>query len=151
MLDVTNSSRIEFIHADHSNDVISCFELMKQLRPKLENAEVFLEKVLRMQKNGYRLLVAYENSTPVGLAGYRQDEMLVHGKYIYVDDLVTSEGKRGQGLGEQLLNKVFELAKKQKCNKVILDTGIGNSFAQRFYFRMGMLPVALHFSYELGC
>lgn len=151
MLDVTNNSRIEFIHADHSNDVVSCFELMKQLRPKLENAEVFLEKVLRMQKNGYRLLVAYENSTPVGLAGYRLDEMLVHGKYIYVDDLVTSEGKRGQGLGEQLLNKVFELAKKQKCNKVILDTGIGNSFAQRFYFRMGMLPVALHFSYELGC
>lgn len=150
MLHVTNSSRIEFIHADNSNDVISCFELMKQLRPKLENAEVFLEKVLRMQKSGYRLLVAYENSTPVGLAGYRLDEMLVHGKYIYVDDLVTSEHKRGQGLGEKLLNKVFELANKQKCNKVILDTGIGNSFAQRFYFRMGMLPVALHFSYELG-
>lgn len=150
MLPVTDSNQVEFIHADNSNDVISCFELMKQLRPKLESSEVFLEKVLRMQKSGYRLLVAYENHIPVGLAGYRIDEMLVHGKYIYVDDLVTSEGRRGKGLGEQLLKKVFELAKKQKFNKVILDTGIGNSFAQRFYFRMGMLPVALHFTYELG-
>jgi len=99
---------------------------------------------------GYQLLTASEHGIPVALAGFRDKEMLIHGHFIYVDDLVTRESRRGHKLGEQLLKYIFELARSQNYSKVILDTGIGNSLAQRFYYRMGMLAMGMHFSYQLG-
>lgn len=146
---ITKPIQTEFKHAETRAEIIACFEVMLELRPMLANVESFLEKVLRMQKRGYKLLAAIQNGVPVALAGYREEEMLIHGRFFYVDDLITSESKRGQGLGEQLLQFIFDLARAQQLDKVILDTGIGNSLAQRFYFRMGMLASGMHFTYDL--
>ena len=145
----TKPTQTEFKHAETEAEITACFEVMLELRPMLANAESFLEKILRMQKRGYRLLTAMQNGVPVALAGYREEEMLIHGRFFYVDDLITSENQRGHGLGEQLLQFIFGLAREQKLDKVILDTGIGNSLAQRFYFRIGMLATGLHFTYDL--
>ncbi|MFQ6333162.1 GNAT family N-acetyltransferase [Methylophilus sp. 3sh_L] len=137
-------------HAESDAEVLACFNVMRELRPNLISAESFLEQVTRMRERGYRLLAALEGDVPVALAGYRDKEMLIHGHFIYVDDLITSESRRGQKLGERLLQYIFALAKTQHYSKVILDTGIGNALAQRFYYRMGMLAMGMHFSYELG-
>ncbi len=149
MTAITKSIQTEFKHAKTEAEITACFEVMLELRPMLTNVESFLEKVLRMQMRGYRLLTVMENGVSVALAGYREEEMLIHGRFFYVDDLITSESKRGQGLGEQLLQYIFDLAREQQLDKVILDTGIGNSLAQRFYFRMGMLATGMHFTYDL--
>jgi ribosomal protein S18 acetylase RimI-like enzyme len=146
---ITKPIQTEFKHAETEAEITACFEVMLELRPMLTNVESFLEKVLRMQMRGYRLLTAIQNGVPVALAGYRVEEMLIHGRFLYVDDLITSESNRSQGLGEQLLQFIFDLAREQQLDKVILDTGIGNSLAQRFYFRMGMLATGMHFTYDL--
>ena len=146
---ITKSIQTEFKHAETESEIAACFEVMLELRPMLTDVESFLEKVLRMQQRGYKLLTAVQNGVPVALAGYRKQEMLIHGRFFYIDDLITIESKRGQGLGEQLLQFIFDLAKEQQLDKVILDTGIGNSLAQRFYFRMGMLATGMHFTYDL--
>jgi ribosomal protein S18 acetylase RimI-like enzyme len=145
----SHSTDIEFKFLVSKQELVACYEVMKELRPKLINADSFANQVISMQKNGYQLLAAVENGFPIALAGYREVEMLVHGKFIYVDDLITCSDKRGQGLGERLLKLIFEMATEKRFNKVVLDTGIGNSLAQRFYYRMGMLAVGMHFTYEL--
>ena len=66
-----------------------------------------------------------------------------------MDDLVTREDARGKRLGEQLLAHLYGMAWEQGCSRVVLDTGIANGLAQRFYFRMGMLPSGLHFGYQV--
>ena len=137
-------------HAESDADILACFDVMQELRPNLTSDLTFLEQVRRMEKRGYRLLMAVQDNKPVALAGYRDKEMIIHGRFIYVDDLITSEARRGQQLGEQLLTHVFQLAQEQGYSKVILDTGIGNVLAQRFYYRMGMLAAGMHFCYELG-
>jgi len=137
-------------HAETEADILACFNVMRELRPHLASAESFLAQVQRMQTQGYRLLAALENGTPVALAGYRNKEMLIHGHFIYVDDLITSASCRGQKLGERLLQFIFALAQAQHVSRVILDTGLGNALAQRFYYRMGMLASGMHFVYELG-
>jgi ribosomal protein S18 acetylase RimI-like enzyme len=147
---VTKTQEVTLKHAESDAEVLACFDVMRELRPNLINAQSFLEQVTRMRERGYRLLVALEGDVPVALAGYRDKEMLIHGHFIYVDDLITSESRRGHKLGERLLQYIFELAKTQQYSKVILDTGIGNALAQRFYYRMGMLAMGMHFSYELG-
>jgi ribosomal protein S18 acetylase RimI-like enzyme len=146
----THTAQIILKHAESDAEILACFDVMHELRPNLTSAESFLQQVLRMRKQGYRLLAALEGGVPVALAGYRDKEMLIHGNFIYVDDLITSESRRGQKLGDRLLQFIFEMAKEQYYSKVILDTGIGNALAQRFYYRMGMLAMGMHFSYEWG-
>lgn len=131
------------------SDILACFDLMRELRPSLISAELFLQQVKRMSKQGYRLLAAWEKGIPIALAGYRDQEMIIHGKFIYVDDLITKKSERGKNLGELLLRHIFKEAQQLNYSSVMLDTGISNSLAQRFYFRVGMLPVALHFSYPI--
>jgi len=83
----------------------------------------------------------------MALAGYRLQESLLYGRFIYVDDLVART--RSQGLGSKLMNALRDEARKLGCDHLVLDTGLGNSLAQRFYFRQGFLSKGLHFSQAL--
>ena len=98
---------------------------------------------------GYRLLAVWDDDTPVALAGYRRIDNLIHGRFIYVDDLITDAAGRGRGHGERLLAELRTLGRAEGCNRLVLDTALANALAQRFYFRCGLLARGLHFSMDL--
>jgi GNAT superfamily N-acetyltransferase len=98
---------------------------------------------------GYRLLAAWRCGVAIGLAGYRIQEMLVAGRFVYVDDLVVLGTERRGQLGARLLDAVSEEGLRLGCPRLVLDTAIDNSLGQRFYFRYGMLARALRFSKPL--
>ena len=121
--------------------------VMRQLRPGLRDAEALLAAMATQRPQGYRLLAAWHDGRAVALAGYRLQDNLIHGHFLYVDDLVTCETARGQGLGERLLSELREIGRSAACNRLLLDTALSNSLAQRFYFRSGLLatrPPLLH-------
>jgi ribosomal protein S18 acetylase RimI-like enzyme len=136
-------------HADSAAELTACFAVMRELRPQLRNAEDLLTAIATQREQGYRLLVAWVGDKPVALAGYRQLDNLIHGRFLYVDDLVTSASERGQGQGARLLAELKVLAQARSCQRLVLDTGLANSLAQRFYFRSGFLTQGLHFSMDL--
>lgn len=144
-----NCNDITVRHAESEAEILACHPVMRELRPHLVTSEEFLERVRRQAGQGYRLLAAWRGDEVLALAGYRRMEMLIHGEFIYVDDLVTREDARRNRLGEQLLGWLYGMAWEQGCSRVTLDTGIANALAQRFYFRMGMLPTGLHFGYQV--
>lgn len=138
------------LHSPESDrDVRACFELMRELRPHLSGPNAFVEQVCRQAAAGYRLLAVWHNSEPVALAGYRYLENLVHGRFMYVDDLVTRRASRRDGLGRILIDALRERARHDGCARLVLDTGLSNALAQRFYFRQGLLATGLHFSEPL--
>lgn len=140
---------VELRHAESDEDVVSCFEAMRQLRPHLRDEAEFLARVRRQQAGGYRLLAARADARVLGAAGYRLQENLIRGRFVYVDDLVVLESQRRAGTGARLLDEVARLAKAKGCVWMTLDTGLGNAFAQRFYFRWGLLSAGLHFGAAL--
>ena len=139
-------SAIELRRADSESEVAACFPVMAELRPHLANAAEFIALIARQQKAGYRLLVAWRDGVPVALAGYRFAENLVHGRFVYVDDLVTAKDARGAGLGGRLLDAVAEEARQHGIERLVLDTALDNVLAHRFYYRQGLLARALRFS-----
>lgn len=139
-------SAIELRHADGELDIAACFPVMVQLRPHLADAAELVARVARQQKAGYRLLAAWQDGAPAALAGYRFAENLVYGRFVYVDDLVTTEGARGSGLGGRLLDAVADEARGQGIERLVLDTALDNVLAHRFYYRQGLLARALRFS-----
>ena len=133
-------------HAETTDELRRCFPLMRELRPHLPSAEVFVIRVRRQAAAGYRLLAAWDGDRAVGLAGYRPQETLIRGAFCYVDDLVVAPEARRGGVGARLLDAVAAEAQGQGLPFLVLDTPIDNLFGQRFYFRYGMLPAALRFA-----
>ncbi len=119
--------------------------LMAQLRPHLADADAFVARWARQAQQGYRLVALYDAGDAVALAGYRLQENLVHGRFLYVDDLVTDSTRRSRGYGEQLLHYLHEQARAAGCGKLVLDTPMANSLGHRFYFRCGLLATSLRF------
>lgn len=68
----------------------------------------------------------------MALAGYRLLENFIHGQFCYVDDLVTVNEARGQGMGATLLNHLAVIAREYGCGQMVLDTAISNSGAGHF-------------------
>jgi ribosomal protein S18 acetylase RimI-like enzyme len=133
-------------HAETDEELRACFPVMKQLRPHLDGYEDFAARVARMRGDGYRLLAGWQDGVPVALAGYRVQENLIYGPFLYVDDLVVTEGARGCNWGARLLDETTAIAKRERCVKLVLDTALSNARAQRFYFREGLLTGAMRFS-----
>ncbi|CAA9440917.1 MAG: hypothetical protein AVDCRST_MAG78-2431 [uncultured Rubrobacteraceae bacterium] len=121
---------------------------MRQLRTHLDEDE-YLEKIKRMRRSGYRLAAATEGGEVQCVAGFRIVEFLAHGKFLYVDDLVTAVDARSEGQGERMLDWLAGVAREEGCGSLQLDSGVQRHKAHRFYFRKGMNISSYHFSKSL--
>jgi GNAT superfamily N-acetyltransferase len=133
-------------HVETATDIAVCFPMMVQLRPHLKSAEELVTRVIRQREAGYRLLVAWHGAAPLALAGYRLEDNLLHGRFVYVDDLVTTDVERGRGIGATLLDAVATEGRRSGCGRPVLDTALDNVLGHRFYYRQGLLARALRFS-----
>ncbi|SIO72403.1 Acetyltransferase (GNAT) family protein [Burkholderia sp. GAS332] len=130
-------------------ELLACHAVMVELRPHLHDPNVFARQVMRQRERGYRLLAAWDKDRPVGLVGYRLQENLMYGEFMYVDDLVVLQDYRRDGAGTQLLSAVRAYARKLGCRYFTLDTGLSMALAQRFYYRQGLLGRGMCFSEPL--
>lgn len=125
------------------------FPLMKELRPHLDE-----EQYLRLYKEAklrddYALYGAVRDDYCVGLMGVRILYDFVHGKHLYIDDLVTTKDLRGQGIGHLMLQFARELAEREGCTGLRLSTGVDNRDGQRFYEREGWSARALTYKLKI--
>lgn len=132
-----------------------CHPVVAQLRPHIPTADELVERWQRQRAEGYRMVAleaeegeggeAGKGGRIVAVAGYRVQENLVYGRFLYVDDLVTDAATRGNGHGEQLMDHLKQQAQALGCPRLVLDTPMANALGQRFYFRNGLLATALRF------
>ena len=76
----------------------AAWPVVAQLRPHLDEG-AFLAQALRQQAEGWRATVLLEGGVVRAFAGWRVQEMLAHGRLLYVDDLVTDSTARSAGHG----------------------------------------------------
>lgn len=83
-------------------------------------------------------LVALSNSKIVGYATYMvQFSTWDAASYIYLDCLYLKEAARGLGLGQQLMDKIYEEATRLNCRLIQWQTPDFNTKAIQFYKRIG--------------
>lgn len=132
--------------ATTEDDLHRVWPVMQQLRPNLPDAATFIATVQRMQRrHGYEIAMLDDHGEVVAVAGFRIDEMLFRGRYLYVDDLVTDAEARSSGHGKTLLDWLRARARADGCTQLALDSGNHRTDAHRFYQREGMEPFATHF------
>lgn len=130
--------------AKTDKDIAVCCPVMMELRPHISEDE-FVSQVRRQEKSGYRLVVAEDGNETVAVAGFRIGENLAWGRFLYVDDLVTSERHRSRGYGARLLLWLRQCAIAEGCQQLHLDSGMQREDAHGFYEREGMSKGGFHF------
>jgi len=135
--------------ASTDKDIAVCYSAMSELRPHVAEDE-FVFRVRSQEKFGYRLAMGKEGGTVVAVAGFRIGASLAWGRFLYVDDLVTSGTHRSQGYGAAFLSWLRNYAVAAGCRQLHLDSGIQRIDAHRFYEREGMSKVAFHFVEQLS-
>ena len=140
---------MEIRFAQSDQEILDCWEVVKELRPHLVSPQQYLEQVKEMMQDGYQLLYvsvkAGEGNKAVSFAGFRNMHMLHTGKMIYIDDLGTLPDHRGHGYGSQLLDYIFQLAKDTGKTTVHLDSGYHRNTAHRLYLQKGFVLGSHHF------
>ena len=131
--------------AESDDEIRAAFEVLRQLRTHFTSADLLLAQIRRQESQGYRLLCARREVKVVGCAGFRRLESLFAGRYLYGDDLVTSEQERSTGVGKALLGYLAALGRAEGREELHLDSGVQRKDAHRFYHREDLTITSFHF------
>lgn len=108
----------------------------RQLRPGLPAD--YAGRLGEVFGNGGRMAVVTEGEDVRAVALWRLIENTYEGRRLYVDDLVTDEARRSQGVGKMLFDWLQAKAAQLGCDVIALDSGVQRAGAHKFYFREGM-------------
>ncbi len=119
----------------------------RQLRPHLPSD--YAAKMARVLDSA-RMALVVEGGTVLGLAVYRWHENTFDGLKFYIDDLVTDDARRSEGVGHALITHLAEVARKLGAGGLVLDSGTQRTQAHKFYFREGFVIPAFNFKKSLS-
>lgn len=129
-------------------EITDCFSVIRELRPHI-SVDQFIPRIRHQEESGYQLVSVKVADCVVAAAGFRISENLAWGRFLYVDDLVTSPEYRSKGYGAGLLAWLKEYAAVQACQHIHLDSGVQRKDAHRFYEREGMTMAGYHYYEKL--
>lgn len=119
------------------NDLERFYPVMKELRKDLSFSDYLSIYENAHASDNYEIVAIEDKKQVLAVMGYRILHDYVHGKHLYIDDLVSTESQRSKGLGAKLLHYAEELARELGCKGLRLCTGIENELGKKFYERHG--------------
>ena len=146
---MVNAAPADIRAADDEAGLRAAWPVVAQLRPHLDE-DAFVAQALRQRTEGWQATVLVEDGVVRAFAGWRVQEMLAHGRFLYVDDLVTDTRVRSAGHGKALLDWLKDEARRQGCDNLQLDSGTQRVDAHAFYLRERLRIVSFHFKGDLG-
>ena len=95
------------------------------------------------------VLVAVDDGRIVGLASVYVDlETIRFGRRCWLEDLVVTASRRGEGIGHRLLDAAAAWAREHRCTHLGLASAAARKDAHRFYVANGMSAMQ-HFTRPL--
>jgi GNAT superfamily N-acetyltransferase len=125
----------------------AAWPVVHQLRPHLD-CDALVAAWQRQAPEGYRAVGLFIDGQCLGFAGFRLQHMLAHGRFLYVDDLVTDAAQRGSGIGSRLLDWLKAEAVRLGCASLQLDSGTHRFAAHGFYFAHRLHVSSFHFTVD---
>lgn len=143
-------SKIAMDYARTDLQISATFNVMRQLRPHLDETG-YVESIRGlMASDGLRMLSLTVDSKVHAVATFRVMNMLYCGRLLYVDDLVADAQTRSQGYGACLMARIKEEGRTLGCSEVQLISRVTREQAHRFYFREGFGIECFHFRARLA-
>lgn len=130
-------------------ELARCIPVLQELRPKFVESGELLAALRLLRAEGAGIAALEHDGELATVAVFRLQHMLVSGRTMYVDDLVTAGRFRSQGHGKSMLAWLMDHARAENCATFSLDSGTFRQEAHAFYFREGLRITSFHFAAPL--
>lgn len=127
------------------------YALVKQQNRETTKKE-FNALLAAMRAKGYRCAGAFQRDRGealVGIMGFWIGHRFWCRKYLDLDNVIVDQAHRRRGIGAKLLRWVEDIARKENCQLIGLDSYTTAHDAHRFYFREGYAILGYHFTKHL--
>jgi len=115
-------------------DIIKALALFEKAPEKVTNTV----EQMKAEKDYFNCLVAInEEGEIIAICLYFFAYYTWVGKSLYLDDLYVLEPYRRHGIAAALLNELFEIARRERCNRVRWQVLDWNEHAIQFYKKIG--------------
>ena len=112
--------------------------------------EVLRERVLEMATQNYECLGIYDDTDLIGICGMWFQTRHYSGRSLEVDHVIISDLYRSKGIGNLLMEFVYDHARNKKCNWVELNTYVDNYPSHKFYYNQGFISRGYHMIKKLS-
>lgn len=128
------------------DDLTAASNLLAHLNPNtpLPTLTERFETILKDHPH-YHPLGAFLEGRLVGVVGAWIATKIWCGKYLELDNLVVDPDVRSEGIGTALIRAVEEIAHKEGCQLLVLDSYTSNHPSHRLYHRLGFEIWGFHF------
>jgi len=90
------------------------------------------------------ILLACDDDAAVGLLSYAMVPGLFHAADSgLIESLVIADGRRGEGIGRELLQTAVRLLEKAGCAEISVSAAAANEAAQKLYFDLGLTEASV--------
>ncbi|MCA9812203.1 MAG: GNAT family N-acetyltransferase [Nitrosarchaeum sp.] len=112
-----------------------------------EEIKIFKDKIQEYFTDPQKsIIVAEENSNIVGLVSVIYLQRLNRAKQeMYIPEFIVTEIKRSSGIGKKLMEFCVNLAKKNECYRIRLESGNSRIKSHSFYLNLGFEQSSLSF------
>ena len=111
-------------------------QLSRSSKDRGEIPQTWFEDLIKSENHD--MLVAYnDNEEIIGIATLSIIMGPIVRKIAYLEDFVTDESLRGQGIGSALWQAMLTWAKDKGCTELCFTSGHGREAAQAFYQKRG--------------
>lgn len=127
------------IRKGEKKDLAAVLGLIKELAVYEKALDQVANTVERMEIDGfgehpvYGFIVAEEDGHVIGTSIYYYRYSTWKGKRLYLEDLVVTESRRGDGAGKLLFEETLNIAKETNCTGVMWQVLDWNEPAINFY------------------
>ncbi len=139
------SIEIKLIKADELTAIIP---LIKLLNPNVPE-QTLHSRLEEMIDQGYQCAGLYVDCQLIGICGLWIVTKFYVGKHIEPDNVFILPEFRRQGLGNRLMEWVYDYGLSQGCNASELNCYVVNETGNRFWQQQGFAKIGYHYQKQL--
>lgn len=130
-------------------EMLTAYPLVHQMYEKMDEKKFSAALDEMILRDNYKMVAAFLDKKMVGVSGYWISYMFYCGRYLQASNFVVDKESRSRGVGKIILNYLEEKAKKEECNKFVLDSYTENKKSHPLLFREDFYIRGFHFMKDL--
>lgn len=126
-------------------DILDILPLLQKLNTTTPH-DILKTRVLEMiDCSNYECVGAFDQDKLIGISGLWYSVRHYVGKSVEPDHVVIDETYRGNNIGKQFFNWIYNYTKEKGCEAIELNTYTGNRKSHKFYYNEGFEIYGFHF------
>jgi GNAT superfamily N-acetyltransferase len=119
------------------------FPLLQLLNEKTEEA-ILLDRLNEMRETNYECVGVYDDDKLIGISGLWMLNKIYVGKHIEPDNVIILPEYRSKGIGEMMMQWIYEYAISKGCVASELNCYVSNAKGIRFWITQGYRILGFH-------